>query len=344
MAIAGCGGISVDMLEVIGDYPELDIVALQDINPDTAARMARRFGIPNHYTEFKDLLTSDIELVVLNTPNYLHHPQTIEALLAGKHCLVQKPIARNSTEAREMIGAAKSAGKLLGVVMEELGNVVYHQMKDMIRAGCIGDVVHIQSIVAHTGHLRNPFPKNDWRASPELIGGGSFIQLAIHHLNLSQWMLDDEIVEVGARSVSVHLKETFPRDETTVAWAKFAKGALGSFTSSFGFDGDVFIIHGTEGYVGHRGNRFIWNVKEPFEGRAWCCDKACEPELVELDWYSHRPTRIKSEYEQHRRFALAIRGKGEFEVPGEIGLRDLLIVEAVHKSADSGKAVAPGLQ
>lgn len=85
-------------------------------------------------------------------------------------------------------------------------------------------------------------------------------------------------------------------------------------------------------------------MKEPFEGRAWCCDKACQPELVELDWYSHRPTRIKSEYEQHRRFALAIRGKGEFEVPGEIGLRDLLIVEAVHKSADSGKAVAPGLQ
>jgi predicted dehydrogenase len=338
-AIAGCGGVTKDVLEVIAHYPELEIVAVQDINPDAASATAGAFGIPKHYTDFEELLAPHIELVVINTPNHLHHPQAMQALRAGKHCLVQKPIARTSNEAKEMIEAAKSAGKLLGVTMEELGNIVYRRMKDMIQAGCIGHPVAIQSVLAHTHHLRNSLKKQDWRASPELIGGGSFIQLAIHHLNLSQWMLDDDIIEVGARSVSVHNKNIFPEDETTVAWARFNKGALGSFTSSFAFDSDAFFIHGTDGYIGHRGNTLSWKINHPYECDAWSCEKASEPGHIKLDWYNHRPTRIKPEYEQHRHFALAIRGGGGFEVPGEIGLRDLRIVEAVYKSARDGMAV-----
>jgi len=338
-AIAGCGGVTRDVLEVIADYPELDIVAVQDINPEAASAIADKFGIPDRFTDFKELLEADTELVIINTPNYLHHPQALLAIHAGKHCLVQKPISTNSALAREMIQAARKAGKLLGVVMEELGYVVYRGMKDMIKAGCIGDVVQVQSIVAHSAYLRNPPPKGNWRTLPESIGGGSFIQLAIHHINLAQWMLDDTIVEVSAKGVSIFNKETFPEDETTIAWARFNRSTLGSFTSSFALDADVFFIHGTEGYIGHHGNMFFWRINQPYEDEAWSCDKADEPGHITLDRFNHRTTRIKPEYEQHRRFALAIRGQAEFEVPGEIGLRDLLIIEAIHESSKGGAAV-----
>jgi predicted dehydrogenase len=252
---------------------------------------------------------------------------------------VQKPIARNSVEAREMIDVARKSGKLLGVTMEERGNVVYRQMKQMVEAGCIGEVVQIEAMMAHTRHMRNPVPKDDWRASPELIGGGSFIQLAIHHVDLARWILNDDIIEVGAVSTGGRCNDLFPCDETTVAWTRFAGGAVGSFTSSFACDADVFFIHGTGGYVGKRGTRMTWEVNQPFDGEAWCCDKACEPGHVELDWYPSRPSRTKREYEQHRRFALAIRGVIPLETTAEEGLKDLLVVEAVHKAAEEKRAV-----
>ena len=338
-AISGCGGVTRDMLEIIRDYPELDIVAVHDINPDAAAAIAEQFRISQHLTDFNDLLQTDIELLVINTPNHLHHPQTLHALRERKHCLVQKPIATNSTDAREMIQAAKKARKLLGVVMEELGSVFYRQMQNMVQTGCIGDVVAVESMVAHSEYLRNPPPKGNWRTQPDSIGGGSFIQLAIHHLNLSQWMLNDEIVEVGGKSVSAHNKRTFPEDETTVAWARFKNGAIGSFISSYACDADLLFLYGTGGYIGHRRNIFSWKINKPYQGEVWSCDKAPLPGHAVFDSYNSRPTRIRPQYEQHRRFALAIRGQAQVEVPGDLGLRDLRIIEAVYKSAKEGVSV-----
>jgi predicted dehydrogenase len=166
------------------------------------------------------------------------------------------------------------------------------------------------------------------------------MQLGIHHIDLSQWLLDDDIVEVGARSVSKLSKEFFPADETTVAWTHFSRGAVGSFASSFAFEAHMFFIHGTAGHVGRKGNRIFWEVNQPFDGEAWRCNEACTPGHIEFDWYSSRPARIKPEYEQHRRFALAIRGLAELEASAEVGLKDLLVVEAVHKSAAERIAVA----
>lgn len=338
-AVAGCGGVTWDVLDVAENHPELEFVAVQDIDPDAAARIAKRLGITRRHTDFGDLLTPDVEFVIINTPNHLHNPYAILALNAGKHCIVQKPIARNSTEAREMMAVAEKAGRLLSVTMEERGNVVYRQMKRMVESGCIGDVIEIDAMMAHTRHMRNPLPVDDWRASPELIGGGSFIQLAIHHVDIARWILNDHIVEVGASSTGGHSNNLFPFDETTVAWARFAGGTIGSFASSFACDADVFFIHGTDGYVGRRGTRIAWEVNQPFDGEAWRCENAREPGHAELEWYPSRPARIKSEYEQHRLFALAIRGIVPLETTAEDGLVDILVVEAVHKSADEKRAV-----
>jgi predicted dehydrogenase len=337
--IAGCGGVTVDILEVIRDFPEFEFLAVQDISPDAVSKIGWRFNITATYTEFSDLLQPDVEFVIINTPNHMHHPQAIQALNAGKHCTVQKPIARNTVEAREMIDVASKAGKLLGVTMEERGNVVYRQMKSMIESGCIGEVVAVQAMMAHTRHLKNPFPKEDWRASPEQIGGGSFIQLAIHHIDIAQWLIGDEIVEVSAQSSSMMCKETFPSDETTVSAVRFSRGATGSFASSFACDADMFFVYGSEGYIGRRGNRISWEVNQPYKGRAWSCEKAGEPGNVVFDWYSSRPMRTKREYEQHRQFALAIREQTTLDATAKIGLKDLQIVEAIHKSSREGRSI-----
>ena len=338
-AIAGCGGVTLDVLDVAENHPELEFVAVQDVNLESAEKIAKRLGITRYSTDFNDLLTPDVEFVIINTPNHMHLPQAVAALEAGKHCTVQKPIGRTSDEAREMIAVAKQAGKLLGVTMEERGNVVYRQMKSMVESGCIGDVTGIEAMMAHTGHLVNPPPPDDWRAKPELIGGGSFIQLAVHHIDLAQWLISDDIIEVGATSTGGRCNDLSRCDETTVAWARFSKGALGSFTSSFACDADVFFIHGTQGYVGRRGKRISWEVNQPFDGDAWCCKEACQPGHVELEWYLSRPARNRPEFEQHRRFALAIRGVIPLETTAEDGLKDILVVEAVHKSAAEKRAI-----
>jgi predicted dehydrogenase len=339
-AITGCGGITPTIIKGFRGFEELELVAVQDIDVSVAELVAREFDVPDHYTDFSEMIDQDFEMLVINTPNDLHMPMAIQALDSGKHCLVQKPIARNTKEAKAMIEASKRNNRLLGVVMLERADPVNRQIRSMVQEGCFGKVTVFRAALAHVDHLKKPPAPGSWRRSQERIGGGSFIQLAIHHIDLAQFIIGQEISEVAAMSSSVIAPELFPVDETTAASVRFSDGALGQFVSSFTTIMDSIEIYGTRGMISRDHDSIKWRTSKPFQGDVWDSEGKNDIQEIMISSLSERISQLYPAHEPHRQFALAIRGAGEVETSGAEGIQALKIVEAVMKSSESGRMIS----
>ena len=338
--IVGCGGITPATLGHIAGADEIRIEAVMDIRTEAAEYIAHSFGIPRHYSNYEDFLDDDIELVIINSPNDCHRDQAVKAFEAEKHCLVQKPLARNVHEAEDIIDASIRAKKLLGMVMFERSDPIYRQMREMVQTDCFGVITAVRSMLAHTNHLRRPPSPDNWRSSPEKIGGGSFIQLAIHHVDLSQWILGQTITEVTALSSSIIMSDRFPKDETTGAVFRYDNGTIGLFLSSFTSVADSLEFFGTSGNIMRDDGGISWQSCKPFDGDVWKCIRADEIHTLTMPDLAANAEKLHHLYEPHRAFALAIRGLAAVETPGKVGLNSLKIVEAVGKSAKKGKSVS----
>ncbi len=337
--IAGCGGITPTVLRSIESFEEIEVVAVQDVNPAALISISNEFDISRTHTDYKALLDEDVELIIINTPNHLHLPMAVEAFKAGKHCFVQKPLARNVEEGEVMIRASEKAGKLLGVVMLERADPVYRQIRSMVQDGCFGTITLVRSILAHTNHLTKPPPDDNWRSSPEKIGGGSFIQLGVHHMDIIRFILDDEITEVTALSSSCISPDRFPVDESSGVVVKFKSGAIGQFLTGFAATADSVEFNGTAGMISRDEEKLEWLTCKIFEGEIWDAPRVDERHVMTMPNTAENVFMCRQDYEPHRMFARAIRGLVEVETPGEIGLDALRVVEAVRKSAEEGISI-----
>jgi len=336
--ISGCGGITPHVLRGLEGIQDVEITAVQDIDPKAAERVASDFNIPAHFSDLSDLLSTDVEFVILNTPNDIHKSQALEVFKAGKHCMVQKPLARNAQEGEIMVKAANDAGLLLGVVMLERSDPVYRQIRAMIEADCFGQITVLRAALAHTNHIYYQSQGESWRNDPSKIGGGSFLQLAVHQLDLAQFLLNQNVSIVHAVSTSMIQPEKFPEDETTAAVVKFESGTVGQFISSFSASVDSIELFGTGGKIKRDERNITWVVKEHFAGEVWDSGRPGESHEILMPEIAPIVGHLTSQYEPHRLFAHAIRGDGEVETPGEMGLQILRVVEAVMKSATDHEA------
>jgi predicted dehydrogenase len=337
--VAGCGGITPTVLRAVEGAAELNVVALMDVDHDAVERIGDEFGIERRHTDFSKLIEDDIEAVIINSPNDCHSSQAAAAFAAGKHCIVQKPLARNVAEAEPMTRTAAENGLLLGVAMIERMDPIYRQMRDMVQAGCFGTVTAVRCFTSHLNHISRPPKPGTWRTSPERIGGGSFIQLAIHHLDLAQWMLDRRIVEVTALSSSFILTDMFPKDETSGAVVKFDGGAVGEFFSSFTSVGDEVEFRGTGGMIRRDEEKIRWRSSRLYRGELWDAGRVDELHDLYIPELANKKAILSENYEPHRRFALAVRGLAVLEVPGEVGVQDLKVVEAVSRSVEEKRTI-----
>lgn len=320
--LSGCGGVSRWTLEVARKSRDFRIVALQD--PDRSARegLARRYRVGCTTADFGELLAQRLDFVILNTPNHLHLQQVREAVRAGLHVLVQKPAGRTAAEARRMQDLSRRHRVKIGVSMMDLGDPQLIDLQNSVRRGLIGTPVLVQGLFAHDAYLKNPPAVRDWRRDVRNVGGASFIQLAIHPLNLAMEMLGRSIIAVAARSGSG--RTVFKSDETTVASVVFEGGVLGTFVSSYATRGRSFSIRGTKGFieVGDHGIR-VQGIR------------ACAMDRV--PFFSEDSWRRWGKSDIHNRFARWIRDGEDFPSPIGAGVRDLEVVNAVYRSLRSGK-------
>ena len=172
------GGGRISDLHALGykDNPSPSIYAVSDIRPQVAQGRAREWGAQAWYNDYRRMLADpNVDAVEIITPHHLHAPMTIEALEAGKHVSVQKPMCLNIAEADAMIAAAMRSGRLLRVMENFRFYPPYNLAKELLSSGIIGEIRSMR--MKNIGGQWNsgwhvPESAWQWRADPTLCGGG----------------------------------------------------------------------------------------------------------------------------------------------------------------------------
>ncbi len=226
--IIGCGGIAKRrMIPAIPEMRHTSFVAVMDTNRDVTDEVAKSTGAKAYYTEADLLADPDVQAVYIATPVFLHHPQVLQAAKAGKHILIEKPIALTLEHGEEMVHACNDAGVYLveGYMMK------YHSLnqaaRDIVSRGEIGNVV---SARVQLTCWYPPIP-GAWRQDPALGGGGALIDMATHCYDLLQFIIGSPIVEVAAFANT--LTHSYQVDDSSTTLLRFANGAQATVEAFF---------------------------------------------------------------------------------------------------------------
>ena len=333
-ALIGCGGVARHYRHRYAQIPGVRLAAVIDIDPELAENTARELGAERWSTDFSEALKGDIHAAVISTPNHLHAEQATAVLKAGKHLLLQKPIARTVAEAETIVETAKQAEVKSGVYMSMRENPLFQDIKQLVSTGHLGEVTSVYCRGGGRGGLN---AKPSWRTSLEKTGGGAFIQKTIHFVNLAQWILKDRIVSVSAYSKNL-LCTAIGGDDTTTAACEFRSGRLGTLEASYCADPHIFALYGTKGFVTVT-NTVKLDIKldSSFEGEIIRYEKPGQLLSETFDVSMAALGRKENPHDQHAAYMNAVLSGGPVPVPLTEGLQDMKVVEAVYKSARENK-------
>ena len=162
---------------------EANLMGVSDVSERALKKIEKKYGAKG-YTDYCELLANpEIEVVSVCVPTTFHHAVVMEAIKHKKHVLVEKPIAFTLTEAEEMIAAAKEAGVILATGHVERFNPAVQKAKELIDDGVIGDIV-------------SAFAKRVGPLPPRIKDVGVSIDLAIHDLDIMNYLFEEEITQV----------------------------------------------------------------------------------------------------------------------------------------------------
>jgi predicted dehydrogenase len=189
VALLGTGWITRFHARAVLDHPRAELVAAANWREESLARLAEAFDIPRTTTRWEDLVEDpDVDAVVIATPNALHAPQAIACLRAGKHVLVEKPMAATLTDAEAMLEAAHASESSLMVAHCWRFHEDVRAMRDRIAGGAFGRVVKTRGygVHAHWG-------PSGWFTDPELAGGGALLDMGVHAIDTARFLLGDPL-------------------------------------------------------------------------------------------------------------------------------------------------------
>lgn len=195
IGVIGCG-IGKWHLEGYDTDPRAKVIAISGLE-DRCHTLAAEHHVPHVYTDYHELLANpEIQAVSIAVPNFLHVPIGLEAIAAGKHVLIEKPLARNTAEGEKLVRAAEDAGLVLGIVFNRRSRADMQALKRHIDRGALGEIYHARAY----WNRRAGIPGlGSWFTSKDGAGGGPLIDLGVHVLDMALWLMDDpEVQRVSA--------------------------------------------------------------------------------------------------------------------------------------------------
>jgi predicted dehydrogenase len=246
-ALVGCGKVGGIHARALTTLPESELVAVCDATADRAETFAAQYGA-RAFTDVDDLLRdSTAEAVVIATPHPLHAEAAIRSCEAGRHVLVEKPMAVTVADCDAMIAAARRAGVTLGVVSQRRFFKPVLRMKQAIDAGKIG--LPALGVALMFNWRDEAYYRSDpWRGRWDAEGGGVLVNQAPHHLDLLQWFMGP-IESIHGDWANIN-HPTVEVEDTAVATVRFRGGGLGSIVVSLSQRPGLFSkvhVHGTSG-------------------------------------------------------------------------------------------------
>lgn len=250
IGIIGTGGISRAHIDAYQRFAaECEIVALCDTAPGKAAALGTELGLTRarSYERAEDLLAAeDLDLVSIATPPSSHAELTIAALRAGVDVLVEKPMAPSLEECDAMLAAAAENDRLLSVVAQNRFRDDMATLKEVLDSGLIGPVSHAQ--VSSAWWRGTAYYDLWWRGTWEMEGGGCTLNHAIHHLDLTSWMLGAPSAVTAVLTNAAH--ENSEVEDLSVAVLQYDR-ALAEVTSSVVHHGEeqAIVVQGRHARV-----------------------------------------------------------------------------------------------
>jgi myo-inositol 2-dehydrogenase / D-chiro-inositol 1-dehydrogenase len=222
VGIVGCGfAAATRHLPALGRVREAEVVALADTDPAAGERVARAFGVARRYVDPAELIADpEVEAVAVCVPAAAHAEVASAALEAGRHVLVEKPLAVSLEDADRLIDAAERSPAATMVGFNMRFHRLIREARALVGAGALGRIVSVRGEFTDT--LERPPGAPEWRGRRDL-GGGALMEKAVHHFDLWRSLLQDEVEEVHALTVSDGTD-----DETCVVSARTSGGALAS--------------------------------------------------------------------------------------------------------------------
>jgi len=303
------------------DTPGAELVGVADHDAGRAAAAAERYGV-RCFDSYRELLSADLDAVVIASENVRHRELTEEAAAAGRHVLCEKPLATTSSDGVAMIEACRNAGVSLMTAFPCRFSPAMVRLKAGVDAGRIGKVLAIRG----TNRGRCPF---GWFVDLPLSGGGAVIDHTVHVTDLMRWLLGAEVEQVYAEISNNMLHQDF--DDVGMLTLGFDNGVFATLDSSwsrpksFPTWGDVTLaVTGEAGVLSL--DMFSQNLvlySDKTGGTSW------------LPWGSNIDLLMV------RAFVKAIETEEPVPVTGEDGLRAAQVAMAAYESARRGAPVSP---
>lgn len=340
VAVVGLG-MGRHHLNCYRDCPEANVVAICDVDETRLAKVGDEMGIKKRFTQAEELFAMPgLDAVSIATPNFLHAPQTIAALKAGLHVMVEKPMAMTVAEAESMVAASKAAGKQLMMHFNTRFHESSRWARQIVDAGLVGEVYF-----GRTGWLRNRgIPGlGGWFTTKSKSGGGPLIDLGVHRLDLALWLMDyPEPVAVSGSTYAQLGEELAKRqgkpmdvEDLAAGFVRFANGATllvqASWAGNFPKREDGFTT-----LTGTKGGLNLYNEGEgyQFAPRAY---QEIGGTLVEIAQKQPLPPETAQSA-----FVRSILAGKPNPAPGEHGLKVQKILNALYQSAAEGREIRCG--
>ncbi|GAB3413380.1 Gfo/Idh/MocA family protein [Flindersiella endophytica] len=348
VGVIGLGFAGQAAMQGFLDLPDVEVVGLAGLEADRLAELGEKHQIPHLHLRWEDLLArDDIDAVSIATPNQLHEPIAVAALESGKHVLCEKPLARSGVEAEKIVQAAVDNHRVLRVIFNHRQRGDVQTLKKHVDAGELGRIYYAKTHWVR----RNGIPGlGSWFTSKELAGGGPLIDLGVHMLDMTLYLLGEPKVlsasattfaELGPRGLGGsgyaakhNVGSAYEVEDLATAFLRLEGGGVLALEVSWAMyreSGDNFGVElfGTDGGA---------KIEVP--------NYATENTLRVYTDVAGVPAEIKPEVQRGkghrevvRQFVEAIRGGNWNDHVGRDGLVRSKIIDAIYLSALEGREV-----
>lgn len=322
VALVGLGYYSTDLLAPALQLTEhCKLAGIVTGTPAKAVRWQQQYEIPEkniyNYDNFDEIANnSDIDIIYVVLPPSMHAEYSIRAARAGKHVWCEKPMALNVGECEAMIKACKD-----NKVKLSIGYRMQHEpnTREIIRFG--REKTYGEVRMVSTGAAYYDGRTDHWKQK-KAMGGGAMYDMGVYPLNATRYVTGEEPVAVMAQHYTNRPDVYTEVDETTLFQLEFPSGAVANGATSFGMNMNYLRVVGSKG----------WYKLEPFQSYSGIQGSTSTGKLLEQQIPNQQARQMDDD-------ALAIINNTDVLVPGEEGLKDIRVVEAIYRSAKEGKRV-----
>ena len=344
--IIGVGAIGKIHAGAYGELSDVELVALADPDKQILTAESDRLQVKQRFTDYRQLLSTDLDVISVCVPNAVHCEIAVAAMEAGKHVLLEKPMAMNSTEAARICATAEKTGRTLQTGMVWRQNSGAEVLRDYVEKGLLGEIYHMRTVLTR----RRGIPGlGGWFTTKAQSGGGPMIDLGVHWFDLAMWLSGlwqptsvsaATYAKFGPRMEDYRYVDmwagppkydgVFDVEDYATGFVRFGRQATLNFDISWAANTN------DEGYVELLGS----------EGGARITDGST---LAIFTEHQGRVANIQPQYavnqgldsfaKQARKFLAACRGEAEPAATGAQGLIVMKLIDAIYASGAAGREV-----